>query len=77
MYKGSHIALCSLFEIQHQEQSYLVHLAHLAYLAHLVTISSCSSQNPLWTARQGERPLYQKMLFLKVYKRMLIQIHGM
>ena len=71
MYKGSHIALYSLFEIQHQEQSYLAHLAHL------VTISSCSSQNPLWTARQGERPLYQKMLFLKVYKRMLIQIHGM
>ena len=68
MYKGSHIALCSLFEIQHQEQS---------YLAHLATISSCSGQNPLWTARQGERPLYQKMLFLKVYEMMLIQIHRM
>ena len=65
MYKGSHIALCSLFEIQHQEQVYLT------------TISSCSSQNPLWTARQGERPLYQKMLFLKAYEMMLIQIHGM
>ena len=74
MYKGSHIALCSLFETKHQEQSYLAHLAHLA---HLATISSCLSQNPLWTARQGKRPLYQKMLFLKAYEMMLIQIHGM